>query len=246
VSTAGLSEKSADERALVDPENAMLLHHLRPLKARSKLVQITRILLARHAETAAPDRFHGAESDIGLSEFGARQARRLAQYLSTQGAAALYSSAMRRAVDTAQPIAVACRLEPIPIASLHERRIGPLSGLSRDEGWAVYADSKTRWIKGDLDHTHTGGESYNDVRRRIVPILEELAVRHAGETIVVIAHGVVIRVALTSLVAGAHPSEFDRFAIDFASVNDLRFDGEAWTTHALNVVIAASDQRPVA
>ncbi len=41
-------------------------------------MQITRMLLARHAETAAPDRFHGAESDIGLSEFGVRQARRLA------------------------------------------------------------------------------------------------------------------------------------------------------------------------
>ena len=40
----------------------------------------------RHAETSAPDRFHGAESDIGLSEFGARQAERLAEYLSTSGA----------------------------------------------------------------------------------------------------------------------------------------------------------------
>jgi probable phosphoglycerate mutase len=210
------------------------------------LVQITRILLARHAETAAPDRFHGAESDIGLSEFGAQQAKRLAHFLSTQGAAAVYSSAMRRAVDTAQPIAIACKVEPIPIASLHERRIGPLSGLSREEGWAVYTNSKTRWMDGDLDHTHEGGESYNDVRRRVVPVLEELAARHAGQTIVVIAHGVVIRVALTSLLTGAHPSKFDRFAIDFASVNDLRFDGRTWMAHALNVVVAASDQRPVA
>ncbi len=166
--------------------------------------------------------------------------------MSTQGAAAVYSSAMRRAVDSAQPIAIACNLEPIPIASLHERRIGPLSGLAHDEGWAVYAESKTRWMDGDLDYTHEGGESYNDVRRRIVPVLEELSLRHAGETIVVIAHGVVIRVALTSLLAGAHPSKFDRFAIDFASVNDLRFDGKTWMAHALNVVIAASDQRPVA
>jgi 2,3-bisphosphoglycerate-dependent phosphoglycerate mutase len=224
----------------------MLLHHLRPSKARSKSVQFTRMLLARHAETAAPDRFHGAESDIGLSEFGARQAGRLAEYLSTQGAAAVYSSAMRRAVDTAKLIAEACKVEPIPIAALHERRIGPLSGLSREEGWAMYAASKTRWVDGDLDHTHEGGESYNDIRRRIVPVLEELSARHAGETIIVIAHGVVIRVALTSLLVGARPSNFDRFAIDFASVNDLRFDGRSWTAHALNLVIAASGERPVA
>ncbi len=205
----------------------------------------TQVLLARHAETSAPDRFHGAESDIGLSEFGARQAERLAAYLSNQGAAAIFSSAMRRAIETTRPIARACKLDPVPIAALHERRIGPLSGLSREEGWAVYAASKTRWLGGDLDHTHEGGESYNDERRRVVPVLQDLAARHAGETIIVIAHGVVIRVALTSLLAGAHPSDFDRFAIDFASVNELRFDGTTWTADKLNHVVAPSAARPV-
>jgi 2,3-bisphosphoglycerate-dependent phosphoglycerate mutase len=209
-------------------------------------LQGTRLLLARHAETAAPDRFHGAESDIGLSTRGAQQAELLAESLKSSGAAALYSSAMRRAVDTALPIALACGLVRVSIAALHERRIGPLSGLSREDGWSVYSESKTRWIAGDLDHTHEGGESYNDIRRRVVPIVQELAAVHAGETIIVVAHGVVIRVALTSLLAGAHPSEFDRFAIDFASVNDIRFDGQVWTAHALNQVVAPSPERPVA
>lgn len=121
-----------------------------------------------------------------------------------------------------------------------------MSGLSREAGWAVYAASKTRWIAGDLDHTHEGGESYHDVRRRVVPIFEELAARHFGETIIVIAHGVVIRVGLTSLLAGSHPSEFERFGIEFASVNDLWFDGKTWTARKLNQVIAPSAERPVA
>jgi 2,3-bisphosphoglycerate-dependent phosphoglycerate mutase len=209
-------------------------------------LQGTRLLLARHAETSAPDRFHGAESDIGLSAAGARQAELLGESLKTTGAVAVYSSAMRRAALTARPIALACGVVPVSIAALHERRIGPLSGLSREDGWAVYAASKTRWISGDLDHTHEGGESYNDVRQRVVPILQELAARHAGETIIVVAHGVVIRVALTSLLAGSHPSEFERFAIEFASVNDLCFDGEIWTARKLNQVIAPSPARPVA
>ena len=209
-------------------------------------MQDTRLLLARHAETAAPDRFHGAESDIGLSAAGARQAELLGESLKGVGATAIYSSALRRAIDTARPVARACGLVPTSIAALHERRIGPLSGLSREDGWAVYAASKTSWIAGDLDHTHQGGESYNDIRRRVIPILQELAALHAGETIIIVAHGVVIRVALTSLLAGADPSEFDRFAIDFASVNDLCFDGEIWTAHSLNQVVAPSPERPVA
>ena len=106
--------------------------------------------------------------------------------------------------------------------------------------------ARTRWIQGDLDHTHEGGESYNDVKRRAIPVFDELTARHPGQTIIVVAHGVVIRVLLTSLLAGSHPSEFDRFAIDFASVNDLRLEGAIWTAHALNHVVAASTARPVA
>ena len=205
-----------------------------------------RLLLARHAETSVPDRFHGAESDIGLSEWGARQAALLGQSLRLVGANALYSSAMRRAIDTAAPIGVSCALEPVAIPTLHERKIGPLSGMSREEGWATYAASKERWLAGDLEHTHAGGESYADIRRRILPIFGELTNRHQGETIIVVAHGVVIRVFLTAFVSGYSPADFDRIAIDFASVNDLIFDGAIWAALSLNQCVAASPARPVA
>ncbi|MGP0065809.1 MAG: histidine phosphatase family protein [Isosphaeraceae bacterium] len=206
----------------------------------------TRMLLARHAETSAPDRFHGAESDIGLSDWGFHQAELLGQSLKDAGAKALYCSAMRRAVDTAMPIGRACGLEPIVIEALHERRIGPLSGVSREEGWATYAESKARWMAGDLEFTDPGGESFAAIGRRVCPIFEELGARHRGETIIVVAHGVVIRVMLTGLVAGFAPADFDRIAIDFASVNDLWYDGISWTARALNQVVAASSAGPVA
>ena len=212
----------------------------------SKNTQGTRILLARHAETSAPDRFHGAESDIGLSDWGVQQAERLGQSLQNAGATALYCSAMRRAVDTATAVGRACGLEPAIIEALHERRIGVLSGVSREEGWATYAETKAHWMAGDLEFTHAGGESFAAIGRRICPIFEDLAARHRGETIIVVAHGVVIRVMLTGLVAGFAPADFDRIAIDFASLNDLWFDGITWTARALNQVVAPSTARPVA
>jgi 2,3-bisphosphoglycerate-dependent phosphoglycerate mutase len=205
-----------------------------------------RLFLARHAETSAPDRFHGAESDIGLSEWGARQADLLGESLKDMRATALYSSAMRRATDTAATIGRICGLEPVAIAGLHERKIGDLSGRSREEGWATYAASKERWKSGDLEYTHQGGESYADIRRRVVPIFEELVTRHRGESIIVVAHGVVIRMVLTSLVSGFQPADFDRIAIDFASVNELLFDGSSWRAGQLNQCVAVSLARPVA
>ncbi len=209
-------------------------------------MQGTRLLLVRHAETSAPDRFHGAESDVGLSKWGMRQAELLGESVKGAGAVAIYSSALLRAVETAAAIGRACELKPTAIAALHERRIGSLSGLSRDEGWAIYAESKRRWIAGDLEHSHPGGESFADIRRRVLPVFEALAARHVGATIIVVAHGVVIRVALTSLLAGSNPSDFDRFAIDFASVNDLWCDGTTWTARGLNQLVAPSPARPLA
>jgi 2,3-bisphosphoglycerate-dependent phosphoglycerate mutase len=209
-------------------------------------LQETRLLLIRHAETSTPDVFHGAESDIGLSTWGEHQAIRLGESLTDQGAHALYCSAMRRAVATARPIGAACGLTAVIVPQLHERKIGPLSGLSRETGWEIYSESKRRWMSGDLEFTHPGGESFADIRRRILPGFEELRTRHSGETLIVVAHGVVIRVVLLSLLEGLEPADFDRIAIDFASINDVRWDGTRWRAHGLNQVVAPSPAKPVA
>jgi 2,3-bisphosphoglycerate-dependent phosphoglycerate mutase len=209
-------------------------------------LQESRLLLIRHAETSAPDVFHGAESDIGLSDMGLHQAALLANHLKTQGVSALYCSAMERAIATARPVGAACGLGPTILPLLHERKIGPLSGLSREDGWAIYAESKRRWMAGDLNFTHDGGESFEAIRQRVLPIIQEITLRHRGQTTTVIAHGIVIRVLLLTLLDDLPPADFDRIAIDFASINDLRWDGNRWRAHTLNQVVAPSPARPVA
>jgi broad specificity phosphatase PhoE len=206
----------------------------------------THILLIRHAETSAPDVFHGAESDVGLSAWGERQAEFLGARLAGVGAGALYCSGMRRAIATTRPVAAACGLTPEVVVDLHERKIGPLSGRTREEGWEVYAESKRRWMAGDLEFTHAGGESFAAIGRRVLPILDSIRRRGEGRTSIVIAHGVVIRVALLNLLPGYAPADFDRIAIDFASINDLAWDGSAWSARSLNEVVAPSPARPVA
>lgn len=202
---------------------------IRTLAPGSKPVRPTRVLLLRHAETAQPDRFHGAESDVGLGDAGRAQADRVAVELARLHPNALYCSAMQRARATAEPIAKACGLAPQIVASLHERRMGPLSGQSREEGWSTYEEAKRRWMAGELTHTHEGGESYAAIRDRVVPAFQALTERHRGQTIVVVAHGVVIRVLLSSLVHGFTPADFGRIPIDNVGVNDLRWDGSTWS-----------------
>jgi broad specificity phosphatase PhoE len=198
----------------------------------------TRLLLLRHAETSAPDRFHGAESDVGLGGRGLLQSAAVARDLASERPAAIYSSAMRRAVETARPIAAACDLELQVVPELHERRMGPLSGLTREEGLDAYTEAKRRWMSGEIDYTHPGGESYADIRRRVVPVLNRVVSGAEGKTIVVVAHGVVIRVFLSSVLPGTGPGDFEGFAIDNVGVNDLRWDGTAWSAAALNRRVA--------
>ncbi len=153
----------------------------------------TRILLLRHGETAAPERFHGCESDVELSLQGRRQAEAAGALVAPMKPHAVYSSGLRRAVETAEPIARFCGRALRVVEALHERRMGALSGAAREEFWPLYEEAKRRWAAGEIDFTHEGGESYAQIRARLLPAFLALADRHRGETAVVVAHGVVLR-----------------------------------------------------
>ncbi len=185
----------------------------------------TRVLLLRHAVTSAPDFFHGAESDVGLGPRGEEQARRVAARIAAERPDAVYSSGMRRAAETARIIARACGLSALEWPGLHERRMGPLSGVPRQEGWSAYETSKAHWIAGRLEHTHEGGESFAAMRSRGTESFRALLDQEAGRTIVLVAHGVLNRVLLASMVGGYSHEDFERISLDFVGVHDLRWDG---------------------
>jgi probable phosphoglycerate mutase len=185
----------------------------------------TRVYLLRHAETAAPDLFHGAESDVGLGPRGIEQARRVAERIASLRLDAVYSSGMRRAVETARPIAEACQLPLLECPGLHERRMGRLSGRPRSEGWESYEEAKEHWKLGRLDFTHEGGESFAAMSDRATSAFRALLESEAGRRIVVVAHGVINRVLLTSMAFGYTHADFDRISIDFVGVHHLAWDG---------------------
>ena len=198
---------------------------------------ITRLLLLRHGETSQPDLFHGAESDVGLGQRGHRQAELAGRWLADQAGHALYCSGMRRARETAEIVGRHTGLIPRIVPELHERRMGNLSGRSRGEGESIHDAIRMRWMAGDLDATDPGAESYRQVRDRVAPALREIATVHPGETAIVIAHGLVIRVVVTALVAGFTVADWNQIGIACAAVNDLRFNGSIWTAAALNACI---------
>ncbi|MBI1323914.1 histidine phosphatase family protein [bacterium] len=185
----------------------------------------TKLYLLRHAQTADTSKFHGSESDIGLSDWGHEQARRLAKRFADTPIDAIYSSAMRRAVDTATPIASTLGLELQQVPALHERSMGELAGASRDEFRHVFTDAMIAWMAGDLNYTHPTGESYQAMRRRGVPALTDILNRNDGRTVLVVAHGMLIRVLISSLVPEWPVSKLADIRIDNCATNEFDWEG---------------------
>lgn len=192
-----------------------------------------RVLLLRHAETADPSVFHGAESDVGLSERGRLQAAAVAPLLAALGPRRVVSSALRRARDTAGPIARACGLEVQVEPALHEQRIGRLSGTPIN-GSGVWSEMLTRWLAGDTAHAPAGVESYDDLRGRLLPVWHQLTARRDSGPLVVVAHGIVCKVLLLNLLPGRSIADWHRIGhIPNVAITELVAAEDGW--HALRV-----------
>ena len=195
----------------------------------------TRILLLRHGESSDPTVFHGAESDVGLGPRGRRQAEAVAAVLAGERPAAVASSAMRRALETARPIAAACACPLLVEPDLHERRVGALSGTTFHASEGVWPETLGRWMAGETGYAPEGAESFDAIRRRVVPVLGRLAAGHEGRTLVVVAHGVVCKVVFFSLLPGLDVGDWKRVGpILNAAVSELVWEPTGWRAVRLN------------
>jgi 2,3-bisphosphoglycerate-dependent phosphoglycerate mutase len=200
-----------------------------------------RVFLLRHAESADPTIFHGAESDVGLSELGQRQARTVARYLATVSPRRLVSSAMLRARDTATPIARACGLDIHIEPALHERRVGALSGTPTGGSEGVWPDTLARWIAGDTDFAPPGAESYEDIRGRVLPVWHRLTANDNDASLVVVAHGIVCKVLLLSLLTGYTSADWHQLGpIPNVGITELTGNATGWQAIRINQVLPMS------
>lgn len=159
--------------------------------------EATRVILVRHAETeqSARGRCYG-RLDVRLSLRGLRQAQALADALAGLPLAAVYSSPLIRALDTARPLAAARGVDVSLLEALAELDFGEVEGLTYDEIEAERPELFRAWMDDPARVRFPGGESLADLRARVLPALEQIRACHAGEAVAVVAHGGVIRVVL--------------------------------------------------
>ncbi len=164
---------------------------------RSRPPGVTRLILVRHGETeaSASGRCIG-RTDLALSEAGRLQAVALASRLRRAGAAAVYASTSRRAVETADPIATALGVEVRRLADLCEVDFGALEGLTFEEVEASHPRTWSEWMRNPTEVRFPGGEALDDVARRARRARSQVLAACPGQAAVIVSHGGPLRVLL--------------------------------------------------
>ncbi len=158
------------------------------------------IYLIRHADAlpGADEVADGDYNDQALSEIGRRQARALGEALQDITFDAVYSSPIPRAMQTAVAVAAPHALDVRTEPELREIELGPIGPESGD---GATAEERAKALRDRLHDIAVvalgsgnwssipGSEPSEDLRARMVAVVDRLARTHAGQRIAAISHG---------------------------------------------------------
>lgn len=183
----------------------------------------TVVYLVRHGQTELNESgvFRGL-LDPPLNEAGREQARRLGATLGPRRPSGVIASPLRRAIETAEPVAIFAELNVKTDQCLLDRDYGQWTGKEQEPVDAEF---------GSIDNA-PGVEPLPAVRKRAVDGLTGIARRHQGSTVVVVSHDAVNRQVL--LAFRPDLGDPDSIPQDNGCFNTLEWDGERWTVVSVN------------
>jgi len=201
----------------------------------------TRVVLVRHGESLAQETrvVGGHQGCTGLSELGRRQAHALRARLERTGelrdAAAVYTSVMPRAIETAEIIAPAINGS---VASQRcdfcEHHPGEGDGLTWEEYERRFPTPEEPWHPDQ--RRVPGSETWNEMHARVSQALDQVVADHAGELVVIVCHGGVIVQAMAKWL-GLGPVDNNRAWLDpcNTSLTEWRFGASRFAPRNLPV-----------
>lgn len=170
---------------------------------------MSHLIFIRHAETDMAGRFCG-HSDPSINERGQIQvADLIARLRGGQKFDAIYCSDLRRAVDTAIPLAAAFRRSLHIAPDLREIYFGDWEGLTWGEIEERDPDYARNWVQSFPSLPAPNGESFTDFEDRIVRTVEQLRNEDPERKAIVVTHAGVMRVVLCRLLGYTQQAAYD-------------------------------------
>ena len=157
------------------------------------------LILVRHGETTwnVVGKYQG-QTDVPLSEVGLKQAKTLAKFFPAAEVDAVYASDLSRALVTAECIGEKFSRPVQMETAFRELDFGEWEGLNYEEIVSRWPTAMDNFLQHPEKPVIPGGESFTQLQERVMGRLGEIIAAHPGQTVVIVAHGAVLRTVLAS------------------------------------------------
>ena len=181
------------------------------------------IILVRHGETEenVKEIFRG-RLDVELNETGIKQAELISDYLSPLKIETIFSSPLKRALETAKIIARPHQIEPQINEGLIDFNFGQWQGLSHQEVKKNYPALYERWLRAPQLAIMPNGERLSQVRKRVISAARE-AIKY--ERSILVSHRVTLKVLICALLK-LPDSHFWNIRLDVAGITSFEYNPE--------------------
>jgi broad specificity phosphatase PhoE len=180
------------------------------------------LILARHGETVwNVEKIYRGRMDLNLDEVGIKQAELLGKYLSNWELAAIYSSPLKRATDTADIIAHYQKIGVHIAEGLIDFDYGEWQALPEQEAKRLYPTLHNEWHDNPHKVRMPGGESLEDVRKRAIEVVNDVLSKYQV-SVLLVSHRVVNKVLICSLL-GLDNSHFWNINLDVGGITIFNY-----------------------
>jgi broad specificity phosphatase PhoE len=183
---------------------------------------MAKLILARHGETVwNVEKIYRGRADVNLDEVGIKQAELLGKHLSNWKLEAIYSSPLKRALDTANIVARYQKIGVHVAEGFIDFDYGEWQSLPEEEAKRLYPTLHNEWHNNPHKVKMPGGESLEDVRKRAVAIVNDVLSKYQG-SILLVSHRVVNKVLICSLL-GLDNSHFWNINLDVGGITIFNY-----------------------
>jgi len=177
----------------------------------------------------------GRTPGVPLTEKGIDQAEKAAKFLEHMNISAIYSSPIERARHTAEIVGKHNSLDVTIDDRLIELDMGKFTGVPYDEIFTSHGNVFMKFYNGELEIAHNGVETFSEVKKRILGIVDHVIENHPDQNVVLVTHMDPIK-AMLSTVIDLTPTNLFELIIANASLNIFREYKRKFSISGLNVM----------
>lgn len=188
---------------------------------------MNRLYLVRHGENPAnvDKKFSYKAIDYSLNEKGIMQARQTGEFFKNIPVDEVYSSPLKRTLETAQFIAEPHNLPVIQMEEFREINVGTLEGHNpTKEDWKLYIQTVTDWLQGKPELSFPGGENYIQLLERMQSGIRKIVAGKDNKNIVIAGHGGLFTMTIKDLCQNAEIKELIKIDINNCSITEIEVD----------------------